>query len=81
MGTAIRIEEDVLRRAKAVAAKTRTPLRQVVNEALRAGLPQAEEPARQRPYRTVPHAMKLRPGLSLDNIEELLSKVEGEDHR
>ena len=32
-----------------------------------------EEPSKQRPYRTVPHDMGLRSGLSLDNVQELLS--------
>ena len=36
---------------------------------------------KQRPYRTIPHAMGLRPGLSFDNVEELLDQAEGETRR
>jgi hypothetical protein len=53
----------------------------VVNEALRAGLAQVEEPAKQRPYKTRPHAMGLYVGRNLDNIQELLAHVEGDNFR
>jgi len=79
MRTTLIIDDDVIERARAIAAKTRTPFRRIVNEALRAGLDHVERPARQRPYQTKPHAMGLRPGRNLDNIQELLAQVEGED--
>ena len=75
------IEDDVLGRARSVAERLHAPFRQVVNEALRAGLKTVEEPAKSRPYSTQPHRMGLRAGMSLDNIQELLTQVEGEDHR
>ena len=37
--------------------------------------------ARIRPYRTRPHKMGLKAGRNLDNIQVLLSQIEGEDHR
>lgn len=81
MRTTLSIDDDVLERARALAAKMRKPFRSVVNEALRAGLDHVEQPAKQRPYKTEPHAMGLRPGRSLDNIQELLAQIEGEDSR
>ena len=42
MRTTLSLDDDVLERARAVAAKLRTPFRTVVNEALRAGLDQVE---------------------------------------
>jgi len=81
MRTTISIDDDVLERARAVATKLRTPFKAVVNEALRAGLDCVEQPAKRRPYKTKPHAMGLRPGRNLDNIQELLSQIEGEDSR
>ncbi len=81
MRTTLTIDDDVLERARAVAAKLHTPFRAVVNEALRAGLTQVEKPAKQRPYKTKPHAMGLYQSRNLDNIQELLAQVEGEDFR
>ncbi len=81
MRTTLTIDDDVLDRARAVAGKLRTPFRRVVNEALRAGLPAVEEPARVRPYRTRPHKLSLKAGRSLDNIQELIAQIEGEEQR
>jgi hypothetical protein len=81
MRTTITIDDDVLERARALAAKLRTPFKSVINEALRSGLDQVERPTEQKPYKTRPHAMGLKPGRNLDNIQELLSQVEGEDAR
>jgi hypothetical protein len=81
MRTTLVINDDVLDRARAVAAELRKPFKTVVNEALRAGLAQVERSAKRRPYKTKPHAMGLRQGYNLDNIQELLSQIEGEDSR
>ena len=81
MRTTLSIDDDVLERARAVAAKLRTPFKAIVNEALRAGLDQVEGPAKQRSYKTKPHKMDLRQGRNLDNIQELLAQIEGEDSR
>jgi len=81
MRTTLPIDDDVIERARAVAAKLRRPFRTIVNEALRAGLDQVEQPAKQRPYKTEAHAMGLKSGRNIDNIQELLAQVEGEDSR
>jgi hypothetical protein len=81
MRTTLPIDDDVLERARALAAKLHTPFKAVVNEALRAGLEQVEKPAKQRPYKTHPHAMGLYEGRNLDNIQELLAHVEGDSFR
>jgi len=81
MRTTLNIDDDVLERARALSAKLRSPFKKVINEALRAGLEHVEKPANQRPYVTKPHPMGLSPGLDLNNIQELLAQVEGEDAR
>ena len=81
MRTTLVLHDDVIERARAVAAKLRKPFKAVVNEALRAGLDLVERPAKQRPYLTKPSPMGLRPGRQLDNIQELLAQIEGEDFR
>jgi hypothetical protein len=81
MRTTLVIDDDVLDQARALASKRRIPFREVVNEALRAGLSITEAPAKQKKYRTTPRPMGLRPGRNLDNIQELLAQVEGENRR
>ena len=81
MRTTLSIDDDVIERARAIAGKLNTPFKKIVNEALRAGLDQVEKPAKQRRYKTKPHKMGLRQGRNLDNIQELLAQVEGEDSR
>ena len=75
MRTTLAIDDDVLDKARSVAAKLHTPFRRVVNEALRAGLRKVETPAKCAPYRTRPHKMGLRAGITLDNIQELLARI------
>jgi len=81
MRTTLSIDNDVIERARDVAAKLGTPFKSVVNEALRVGLDHVEKPAKSRHYKTKPHAMGLRSGRNLDKIQELLTQVEGEDSR
>ena len=81
MRTTITLDDDVLQKAKAAAAKSRLPFRQVINEALRAGLRATTTTPDVVPYRTKPHKMGLKTGRNLDNIQELLAQIEGEDFR
>lgn len=81
MRTTLTLDDDVIDKAKGVAAKLGIPFRRVVNEALRIGLQEVEKPATRRPYRTEPHPMGLRAGYNLDNIQELLAQAEGEDFK
>jgi hypothetical protein len=81
MRTTLTLDEDVATKARMLAKKLDRPFKQVINTALRQGLELMEHPGEQRPYVTQPRAMGLRPGLSLDNIQELLAQVEGEEHK
>jgi plasmid stability protein len=77
--TTLTLDDDVAAKLKA-AAKGRS-FRAVVNDALRAGLAALEKrvPLRE-PYQT--RGFDLGPSLvgSLDNVEEVLSRAEGERH-
>lgn len=81
MRTTITIDNDVLERARAISAKLHTPFKTVINEALRAGLDHVQQPAKRGRYKTKPHAMGLKAGRNIDNIQELLAQIEGEDSR
>lgn len=82
MRTTITLEDDVAARLERVMEKRRQTLKAVVNDALRAGLDVLDtaRPAA-RAYRIRP--CNLGPSLvgSLDNVEEVLSRAEGEDHQ
>ena len=81
MRTTLTLDEDVAQRTKKLASKLKKPFKAVLNEALRKGLDQVEQPQKRRDYRTIPHEMGLREGLSIDNIQELLAHAEGENRR
>ena len=81
MRTTITLEDDVVERARSAAARLRTSFREVVNEALRVGLETVDAPAAGRAYSTEPHDLGLKPGVDLDNIQELLARIEGESFR
>ena len=82
MRTTLTIDPDVAARLKAAVRKRRQPFKAVVNEALRSGLDALDQPRQARaPFRTA--GFNLGPSLvgSLDNVEEVLSRAEGEGHR
>jgi hypothetical protein len=82
MRTTLTLDDDVAARLEQVSRKRGEPLKVVVNAALREGLPALEGPTRTgTPFRTT--GFDLGPSLvgSLDNVEEVLSRTEGESHR
>lgn len=82
MRTTLTLDDDVAAALDSMVRKSRRPLKAVVNDALRAGLAAMDKhrPAL-TPHRTT--GFNLGPSLigSLDNIEEALSRAEGEAHR
>ena len=82
MRTTLTLDDDVAAKLKAEARREGRPLREVVNEALRRGLSQRRAAgARQRFRVTARDLGKLRPGLSLDNIAEVIEQAEGPLHQ
>lgn len=80
MRTTLTLDPDVAAKARRGAAKLKRPFKQIINEALRAGLDQVLQPPAPKPYRTDPRPLGLRQGFSYDDIAELLARSEGEDH-
>jgi len=80
--TTLTLEDDVAARLRAEARRTGRPFKTLVNEALRAGLLQ-KRLSRPKQQFTVesPNFGGLHPGVSLDNIGELLERIEGPDYR
>jgi hypothetical protein len=82
MRTTLTLDDDVAVRIEREQRKRRAAFKTVVNDLLRAGL-DASQAGRsgRKPFET--RAVRLGPSLvgSLDNIEEVLTRAEGEDHR
>jgi len=82
MRTTLTLDNDVSARLEREQRKSRMSFKALVNEVLRAGLDAREAPVSKRQsFHTV--GFSLGPSLvgSLDNIEEVLSRAEGETHR
>ena len=82
MRTTLTLDEDVAAKLKAETRKTGRPFREIVNESIRRGLAAPRPAVGRRPFRVAARDLgALRPGLSLDNIGELLDSIEGPLHR
>ena len=82
MRTTLTLDDDVASRLRSLARRSGRAFRDVVNDVLRRGL--ATTAAAPRPPRFKVRSRDLgalRPGLSLDNIGDLLERVEGPLHR
>ena len=82
MRTTLTLDDDVAARLEQERRRRRVSFKALINELLRVGLDARRAPRRRfPPFRTKGFA--LGPSLvgSLDNIEEVLSRAEGETHR
>jgi hypothetical protein len=75
------LDKDVAARLEQLMRKRRQPLKVVVNEVLRAGLAEIEKPPVHTPFQTT--GFDLGPSLigSLDDVEGVLARIDGEQHR
>lgn len=82
MRTTMTLEKDVAARLQRLARTRRLPMKTLVNDALRAGLAQIEQPAGARkPFRTTGLDLGVSLVGSLDDVAGVLARVEGEAHR
>jgi hypothetical protein len=82
MRTTVTLDEDVAAKLRAEARRTGKPFKTVLNECLRVALSARRERARPPSLRIEPRDLgELRPGVSLDNVSELLDLVEGPEGR
>jgi hypothetical protein len=81
MRTTLTLEKDVAARLGQLVRRRKRPFKAVVNEVLRAGLAALDQPRQARPFQTT--GFDLGPSLvgSLDDVEGVLARVEGESHR
>ena len=78
MRTTLTLGPDVARRLKARVAETRRSLKQVVNEALRAGLSAKPSPRPAR-FTVEPHSCQFKPGIDSDKLNQLVDELEAEE--
>jgi hypothetical protein len=75
------LDNDVAAHLKAEARRTGRPFKDVVNEMLRVGLAQRKQLRTSTRFSINARDMgDLQPGVSLDNVGELLDQIEGPDH-
>jgi hypothetical protein len=79
MRTTLTIEEDVARQIRKRMAEKKLPLKQVVNDALRAGLKKTSKQERVPPFRVEPYPMEFQPGINPDKLNQLVDELEVED--
>jgi hypothetical protein len=82
MRTTLTLDDDVAAKLQAESRRAGRPFREIVNETLRRGLASRRVAAPRQAFRVTTRDLgNLRPGLSLDNVAELIEQVEGSLHR
>jgi hypothetical protein len=82
MRTTITLDDDVAAKLTAEARRTGKSFKTVLNEHLRVALSAGRRRGHPAPFRVAARDLgALRPGLSLDNVAELLDIAEGPDTR
>lgn len=76
MRTTIRLDDDLLREAKATAAQQGRSLTSFIEEALRRSLAIAAPEGEQRPYIVPTFGSRVRAGIDLDSNADLLEVME-----
>jgi hypothetical protein len=77
MRTTLTIDERLARHLKEIARRSGKPLKQVVNETLRAGLSAQKAPARVSRYRLKPSSLgQPLPGIDLDKALKVADALE-----
>ena len=78
MRTTLTLDDELAARLRALARRSGRAFRDVVNETLQRGLVRVPAGSARTPFRVVTRDLgALRPGLNLDNIAELIERVEG----
>lgn len=82
MRTTLTLDEDVAARLKSLARRSGLAFRQVVNDTLRRGLAHPPSGTPRAPFKVTTRDLgRLQPGVSLDNVGDLIERVEGPLHR
>jgi hypothetical protein len=80
MRTTMTLQPDVAEKLRDEMGRTGESFKDTVNRVLRDGLALRSRPPR-RPFVIVPRRLGLHPGVDIDNVAELLERLEGPDFR
>lgn len=81
MRTTLTLDDDVAAKLKAEVRRSGNSFKHVVNEFLRRAINTPPPATPPKPFPILTRDLGLRPGLSLDNIGELLEQIEGPFHK
>ena len=82
MRTTLTLDDDVAARLKAESRRAGRSFRDVVNDTLRRGLASQRAASRHHPFTVETLDLgELKPGLSIDNVADLIEQVEGSGFR
>jgi hypothetical protein len=80
--TTLTLDDDVAAKLQAESRSSGRSFKEVVNQYLRLGLLQRKATRGREPFKIEPRDLgALKPGVSLDNISDLLESLEGPEHR
>ncbi len=79
--TTLTLDDDVAGRLKEEMQKSGASFKETVNQLLRLGLDASRQPRMPRRFEVRPRDLKPRPGISYDNVEELLERTEDPTYR
>lgn len=76
MRTTVTLEDDVVSKLKKLCRETGKSFKDAINEAVRIGLSSRKPKKQLKPFKVKAWNMKLRPGIQIDNIGELLDQLD-----
>lgn len=80
MRTTLTLDDDIFTLLEQRNRESGDSMKQSVNALLRAGLAAEAQPTR-KPFEVTPRRLGLPPGMSYDNVEELVEKISTPLHR
>jgi len=82
MRTTITLDDDIAEKLQAEMRRRRTTnFKETLNDVLRRGLLARRELAAAKPFKVQARSMGNKPGLTYDNVGELLEQLEGSSHK
>lgn len=79
MRTTLTLDDDVMNLLEQEARRSGMPFKQVVNRRIRLGYAASNQT--RKPFKIKARTLGLPPGMSYDNVAELIEAVEGADHK
>jgi len=76
MRTTLTLDDDIAAKLQARSRALGRSFKEVVNEAIRRGLVAEDDAQAEGPFEVAARPLGLRPGLSYDNVAELLERLD-----